>query len=160
MLIKLIVSISLIFVISSCCHGGRLAKIKGKEFVNIKEVKYTDFYGWDNSKNRKALLAFTHSCDQISLMRSDREIGNKIGSIVAKDLRNVCDMARVILGVDDAEIRDFFEDWFVPFRVENKKGQRIGKFTGYYVPTIEGSLVQDEIYRYPVYKNPKDLIEN
>jgi membrane-bound lytic murein transglycosylase A len=160
MFLKIIITTILSLLVSSCCHGSRLVKIKGKEFVNIKEVRYHDLQDWSNSQNRNALLAFTHSCDKIAVMNSDREIGNKIGYITAKDFRNVCDMANVVLGMENKEIRNFFEDWFVPFRVESKNGDKKGKFTGYYIPTIEGSLQKDEIYKYPVYKNPLEVVEN
>ena len=159
-MIKIIIVGFFLFLISSCCHGGRLSTIKGKEFTNIKEVRYRDLQGWRNSKNRYPLLAFTHSCDQMAKMNSNREIGNKIGYITAKDFRNVCDMANVVLGMEDVEIRNFFEDWFVPFRVENKRGNKNGKFTGYHVPTISGSLIKDEIYKYPVYKNPEGIVDD
>lgn len=31
-------------------------------------------------------------------------------------------------------------------------------FTGYYEPILDGSLVPDSIYRYPIYKKPEDLL--
>jgi len=30
--------------------------------------------------------------------------------------------------------------------------------TGYYEPELEGSLTQSEVYKYPIYKTPKDLV--
>ncbi|MCK5681465.1 MltA domain-containing protein [bacterium] len=39
----------------------------------------------------------------------------------------------------------------------SKKEQPV-LFTGYYVPTLRGSLRPDEKYRYPLYKKPNDLV--
>ena len=33
-------------------------------------------------------------------------------------------------------------------------------FTGYYTPIFEGSLTPSEKYKYPLYKQPKDLVKN
>lgn len=51
-------------------------------------------------------------------------------------------------------IRDTFE--FVPPPGRDEPGTVI--FTGYYVPTLEGSWVRTDRYRYPIYRKPDDLM--
>jgi membrane-bound lytic murein transglycosylase A len=55
------------------------------------------------------------------------------------------------------EGRRFFEDNFVPHRVEPLSGT--GFFTGYYEPIVEGSLQRTGAFPAPLYGVPDDLIE-
>ena len=52
------------------------------------------------------------------------------------------------------EIRKKFRVYRATGRVKNRRIL----FTGYYEPIYEGSLAPDEVFRYPLYRPPDDLI--
>ena len=52
------------------------------------------------------------------------------------------------------EIRKRFRVYRATGRVKNRKVL----FTGYYEPIYEGSLAPDQVYKYPLYRSPADLI--
>ncbi len=65
----------------------------------------------------------------------------------------------IIRSSDPAQIKlnrilETFE--FIPPQGRDEPGAVI--FTGYYVPTLEGSRVRTDRYRYPLYRKPDDLI--
>ena len=47
---------------------------------------------------------------------------------------------------------------FSPFMISTKESDSEGLLTGYYEAQLYASLTQDEIYRYPLYETPDDLI--
>lgn len=58
--------------------------------------------------------------------------------------------------IEDA--KGFIHDNFMPYRVYDEEGDDKGLLTGYYEPQLFGSLKQSEAYPFPVYAQPKDLI--
>jgi membrane-bound lytic murein transglycosylase A len=48
---------------------------------------------------------------------------------------------------------------FLVYKAAGYQGGRKVLFTGYFEPVYEGSLVADDIYRYPLYSEPDDLIK-
>jgi membrane-bound lytic murein transglycosylase A len=53
------------------------------------------------------------------------------------------------------EIRKTFRVYRATGRVKNRKVL----FTGYYEPVYEGSLAPDQVFKYPLYRSPDDLIK-
>ncbi|MDX9813266.1 MAG: murein transglycosylase A [Sulfurimonadaceae bacterium] len=54
---------------------------------------------------------------------------------------------------------EFFTKNFTPFKVlSSKDGSDEGLLTGYYEPTLNGSLTKKEPYIYPIYETPEDLL--
>jgi len=53
--------------------------------------------------------------------------------------------------------KQFFIDNFTPKVMVSNKGD-LGLVTGYYEPLLYGSRMQDDFYKYPIYKTPKDLV--
>lgn len=48
---------------------------------------------------------------------------------------------------------------FYVYRAKGRSQEGKVLFTGYYEPTYEASLVQDDTFKYPIYKRPEDLIQ-
>ncbi len=56
------------------------------------------------------------------------------------------------------QLNAFIKEYYLVYKsAGNDKGDVL--FTGYYEPTYKGSLKQDDIYIYPVYSKPLDLVE-
>lgn len=59
---------------------------------------------------------------------------------------------------DMAELERHIREQFKIYRAAGRGWRRRVLFTGYYEPVFEGSLSPGGIYRYPIYRRPKDLI--
>jgi membrane-bound lytic murein transglycosylase A len=53
----------------------------------------------------------------------------------------------------------FIKKHFLVYRSNGVEGKDKITFSAYYVPTLEASLVQDPIYRYPLYARPPELVD-
>ena len=153
--IKKLITITIIFAVSSCSFTT--LTIKGKGGLKLKQVGFQDLRGWKNDEQNKAAIALVNSCNQFAKMPDNKQIGGKIGDILVVDFRDVCDISEVIKGLSAKQAQNFFENWFVPFKVSDGSENNQGLFTGYYVPELKGSRVKTEVYQYPVYGKPKDL---
>jgi membrane-bound lytic murein transglycosylase A len=62
-------------------------------------------------------------------------------------------------GLDADQLSREVRKKFRVYRATGRVGDRRVLFTGYYEPIYEGSLVRDETFRYPLYRQPDDLIK-
>ncbi len=63
---------------------------------------------------------------------------------------------------DAGELREYLEKKFTLYEVAGPGNREAGKgpvlFTGYYVPTLNGSRIRNERFRFPLYRKPDDLV--
>lgn len=154
-MLKKVTPIILLLAAISCIYPK--ITIKGKGNVKLTQVDFTSFSDWQNTDHRKALLALNQSCKHLAKMPQTRSIGAQIGDISAGDFRDVCEIANVVKGMSNNQIKNFFENWFKPFLVATRSGESKGLFTGYYEADLRGSKIKSEKYKYPIYAKPKDL---
>ena len=57
------------------------------------------------------------------------------------------------------ELADSVREKFIVYRSVGRNAEQEVLFTGYYEPTIQGSLTPDNHYRYPIYGVPEDLLK-
>lgn len=164
MINKVLNLIILIFTLalSSCIYSKII--IRGKNNIKLKQVDFSEIKDWQNDNQKQVLSSFISACNKFSTMDDNQLIGNAIDNIKAKDFHDVCDIAKELSHLDQADsnindnqIRNFFENWFTPFLVEEANGCSSGKFTGYYEPELRGSRTKNNIYQYPIYLKPADL---
>jgi membrane-bound lytic murein transglycosylase A len=62
-------------------------------------------------------------------------------------------------GMDVGELSREIEKSFRVYKATGRVGNKKVLFTGYYEPVFEGSLARDETFRYPLYRQPDDLIK-
>ena len=146
----------LLLSLTSCLFSSKL-KITGKGDLKLEQVEFTNLDNWENDDHKKALQSFIHSCNKFSKMAPSRLIGAQLGNVVAEDFRDVCEIAQVVKTMSNKQAKNFFENWFKAFLVENRSGSSNGLFTGYYEATLNGSKVKTETFKYPLYARPKDL---
>ena len=60
---------------------------------------------------------------------------------------------------DPKELNRIIRKQFLIYRAAGRAGNRRVLFTGYFEPIFEGSLKPDEVFKYPIYKKPDDLIK-
>jgi membrane-bound lytic murein transglycosylase A len=155
MLKKICIALLSLTFLNSCLPEK--ITIKGKGNVKLNEVWFEDLRGWEGQNQRLALLSFLNSCDKFAKMPQNRLIGKQLGNITASDFRDVCEIGNVVKGLSDAQIKNFFENWFKPFLISDRKNNSRGLFTGYYEASLNGSKIKTKKYRFPIYKKPRDL---
>jgi len=72
--------------------------------------------------------------------------------------QNVCDIAINMKSPSVGAVQNYFKQYFNVYRTSNADGTDTGLITGYYEPLLKGSLVKTDTYRYPLYRQPDDLI--
>jgi len=104
---------------------------------NLKPVSFEEVDGWAADDHAAAFGTFLRSC------HADPE------------LPHAGDAMALAKKIDRCTARDFFESRFTPHVVAENGA---GFVTGYYEPEIEGSSVQSEAFKVPVYRRPRDLL--
>jgi membrane-bound lytic murein transglycosylase A len=96
-------------------------------------LSFEDLKGWQEDDHSAALSVFMETCpyleDPVWL--------------------SLCALA----GQEDSA-RNFFELFFLPVLIEDKED---ALFTGYYEPELRGARTADEVYKYPLYRQPPEV---
>ncbi len=107
----------------------------------LEAVSWSEVAGWADEDPRAAWETFLRGCVRLKAQTAWRES---------------CALARGLSAA--ASVRDFFETYFLPYRVANADGSVHGLVTGYYEPLLRGSRSKEGAYRYPLYAAPEDLL--
>jgi len=113
------------------------------EVPALTPVEWEHLAGWEEDSLLPALEAFRISC--VSLRWREH-------------WRDVCSLANQLDVVDTPTVRNYFEQYFIPHQVRNPDGSTSGLMTGYYGPELLGSRIPTEEYRYPLYRQPDDML--
>ncbi len=125
--------LSIILLLSGCQKKPQIP-----ESIYTKTT-FSSLPNWQNQNHQKELEFFVQDCK------------NTKTKAIYKEL---CDKAEL---ADDA--KSFFTQNFTPYLVKNNiTKENDGLLTGYYEPTLKGSLSKKTPYIYPIYSTPKDLI--
>ncbi len=109
-----------------------------------KPVDWKQLQGWEEDQHELAWPALLYSCQRLNTKPLWDEI---------------CSAANTVQDPDTQTARVFFENWFVPHPVYAESGKTRGLITGYYEPVLRGSFEADELYRYPLYQRPDNLLK-
>lgn len=128
---------------------------RGDDTLTLKPSDFSRIQNWDRDNQAEALPAFQKSC--MRLLKKDPAADMGVGGFAGKaaDWQDVCLKLAALKEGDD--VRKFFEDNFTPYEVWGVNN-RDGIFTGYYEPTLHGSLHKRGKYKIPLYGRPNDLI--
>lgn len=110
---------------------------------SLRPVNWDELPGWERDDLIEAWPAFIRSCMALKSRQPWQQ---------------ACWAAAQMSSHDDTSLRKFFESWFRPYRVLNADGSLDGLVTGYYEPLLRGSRVPTDVYRYPIYGAPDDLL--
>jgi membrane-bound lytic murein transglycosylase A len=113
--------------------------------------------GWSSSKVVNSFLAFQASCKTFLSQNPNKNVGTSLVDIRIKDWLPVCESALRFNHVTEKAAHHFFQTWFTPIEFYKNKPIQ-GTFTGYYMPSIQGSLTPSKTYSVPIYGKPKDLV--
>jgi membrane-bound lytic murein transglycosylase A len=123
----------------------------------LKPVLFSELTGWTSDNQGQALAAFQKSCVRFATLPGTRSLGAAGIAGTIADWQQPCLVARTLPPGDDAAARLFFETRFTPFQAHNRD-QTKGLFTGYYEPSLRGSLVKSPVYHTPLHTRPADLV--
>jgi membrane-bound lytic murein transglycosylase A len=142
---KYYILVSLIVASLAGCMGKPPVEIPPPEVkvASLKPVPWTQVDGWLLDRPAAALVAFQQSC---------KAIGKR------EQWQKTCSEAVKISTVGEKNSRDFFELYFQPYQLRNADGSADGLITGYYGPELLGSRVPTEEYKYPLYRQPDDML--
>ena len=132
---------SLLLALAGCL--GPSGDVPPPQVDPLQAVGWEQLPGWAEDSSAEALQAFAKSC---------RAIGKR------PRWRTVCSLTEELSGSPDSVARAFFERHFQPYLVRNEDGTEQGLMTGYYGPELAGSRMPDDVYRYPLYRQPDDLL--
>ena len=134
-----------------------LVPLPNPKGFGITQVDYGQLEGWKADLQGQTLKALHRSCAVMARLPAMRAIGSDAIAGYARDWREPCEASKSIDIQDHVAARDFFEVWFEPFLV-TYDGDDGGLFTGYYEPTLEGSLTANSQYTTPLLARPKNLV--
>ncbi len=121
---------------------------------DVQRVAFADLPGWADD-NPAPLLAALGRCRRHVTEVKPYKSGTL--GISTDDLMPAFEAAASV-EPEAGAARSFFENQFVPFRIDRTGGEA-GFVTAFYEPDVSVSATQDETYRYPFYRRPLDLVD-
>jgi len=128
--------------------------------LSLKPARFAALDGWRSDHLAVALAVFLKSCAAFDKLADAAPIGPPELRSTAADWRKPCAAAtelRVSSAGADAQARQFFETFFVPYAAGNNAISE-GLFTGYYEPELRGARQRGGAYRTPILARPADLV--
>jgi membrane-bound lytic murein transglycosylase A len=129
---------TLVLLITGCS-----TKIEQKPYLskaNLQEVSWEELDGFEKDNLDLSFEVFKQACTKSQKYENLKDICNKANQQEVKDSKG------------------FFTEYFTPYKLLDNNNEQEGLITGYYEPILKGSLVKTEIYKYPIYKTPNNLL--
>jgi len=117
--------------------------VEPQETPLLTAVAWEDVDGWQRDDPALGLNAFRQSC---------RVLGKR------PNWERVCRDVQTFSLDDSTEVRQYFEQNFIPYQLRKPDGREDGTITGYYVPDLKGSRHPSEVYDAPLYGVPDDML--
>ncbi len=127
----------------------------GKE-VKLQKVSFSDFKSWKKENFDDFIKAFSLSCNQI-LKEKKEFLGDTVIKIPTIQYQNICKNFFDEKIKNNDSFKTFVEDNFIPYSI-SENGIYDGRITAYYNATINVSKQKSDIYKYPIYAKPEDLV--
>lgn len=145
----------LFLFLTSCLRDVNDADATKSEEFSLQKRTFMDLNGWENDDFDLFDKALKKVCE--SVVKSSNTVF-KSGKIEysSAEYKKHCKSVSEISS--KSELKSFIENNFVPYEV-CVNGSSSGKFTSYYEADLRASFNKDEIYKYPIYGKPNDLIE-
>lgn len=112
--------------------------------THLIKSNFSQLPGWTTDSQAQGLYAFQKSC--------------KIWVRISHQYKKPCQVLLSKTTISTRFARAFLQQYFTPYRVGNTGGKP-GLFTGYYEPTVDGSLTKTPYFNVPIYAKPKGLVK-
>jgi len=126
----------------------------GQADFTLHPISFDELKGWKDD-DPSSLFEGMDACRKHIAVKPYRT--GSLG-LTAADLSALLDKARTTDISDAASARRFFEENCQPFLIRKSDGKP-GFVTAFYEPEIAVSALPDEVYRFPFYRRPEDLID-
>lgn len=123
----------------------------------LSPVTYSDLPGWNGDDFNLAMAAFHKSCAAIQVRKHTELFGSLPEAGINAPWQDACGALEGVDQDNPLAVRIFLEDHFQPFEVRDGKSPT-GLFTGYYEASLNGSRGKTDVFRYPLYARPDDLV--
>lgn len=150
--VALALPVLITLLLAGCETATPVADQDTKNLV-LKKSSYSALAGWNEDDAFQALLTFQKSCERIKKQSDDTKAfgpAREFGTF--GDWKKACDTP-VTQGRPHAWFEQNFDVWEA-----SAEGVTEGLFTGYYEPTLKGSLTRHGPYQTPLRKRPDDLV--
>ena len=144
---------ALLTVVTGCSQTDTEKRLSDRPL--FVETDIDSLPGWNNDKVLNAFPALQKSCRSI-LKKLNRRQSSKKKLKKHSSWQNVCDQITTNSFGEDS-FREFLKSKFNAYQIRYR-GSDEGLFTGYYEPTLDGSLKLSREYKTPIYPKPTDLI--
>ncbi len=123
----------------------------------LQKVKFTQLPDYSSDHPQSLLVGLLASCNKYQAMDEKTMVGTNVLPILARDWQQTCRILEQALTKHGKLEKELFEKLFIPYLALNGK-KTTGLFTGYYEAELQASRKKSEVYRYPIYKSPPDLV--
>lgn len=122
--------------------------------IELHKVSFSKLVDFEKDDFSQVYHAFRKSCEAIS-KKEGEYIDTSFIKIRRSDYMDICAKSS---GIAPQNFKKFITSNFTPYLI-TYKGEAQGKFTAYYEAEINVSYTKDNVYKYPIYGKPYDLIE-
>lgn len=129
-----------------------------EDTLKLTPVPFEALPGWRSDAQSEALAALRKSCVRIAKKKPEADFGIGGFAGTAAAWQSLCADLAAAGALSDDGARQFIEQHFTPYRMEGAAGPE-GLFTGYYEPTLYGSLTRHDAFQTPLYGRPEDLVK-
>ena len=135
-----IIALAFILFLTGCSQKEplKLETLPKVSKAKVKKISFNEIKGFYEDDLSYAFEVFKKDCQRAKRYEL---------------FKNVCEKANTYTNPSE-----FFSTNFTPYELYSKKNSNQGLITGYYEPLLYGSRMQDDFYKYPIYKTPKDLV--
>lgn len=110
---------------------------------NMRPASFSDMPGWYEENHAEVFPALEMTCTALSRKEPWRE------PCIAKQLVDIS---------DKESVREYFEQYFRPYKMIQGDGSQAGLMTGYYEPFLNGSRRKQNAAQVPLHGVPSDLV--
>ncbi|OIN87824.1 MAG: hypothetical protein AUJ12_00535 [Alphaproteobacteria bacterium CG1_02_46_17] len=128
-----------------------------KAELKLSPASFSDLKGWKTDSLVDSITALSASCKKIKAVDANKKMGVDARMGTYRDWQNICTNLPDTNLSDSNRLHDFFEHWFIPYHMSGNDYPE-GLFTGYYEPTLYGSLIKTSEYNIPLRSRPQDLV--
>ncbi len=153
-MIRSIIFLSLLLALTAC---GTPPKTDQKPILSLKAARFSELPGWNNDDLETFSGAFTKSCKRILKATPDKQFGALPEAGTYTKWQEACGNFLALHHPDHLNLRQFFENNFIPHSVL-ANGKQEGLFTGYYEAGLKGSRTKSSRYNIPLHARADDLV--
>ncbi len=125
--------------------------------MELEAMELADLPGWEEDLLAGALPALRRSCEVVANWADSDTLDTLTSALNPERWRGICAQLVELGPGDEQPLRALLTSELRPYAVSNR-GDLEGLFTGYYEPTLAGSRLQTEKFRFPLYRRPPELV--